>query len=267
MREIVSPDPTPEDISRGYEGTAIRVRGMVVFAAAFVLSAAAIHTVIWYLLVGFQDVTAAAHAERFPPPVLNLEPVGFPPPLLQPSPGHEKIDWEDEDRLRAEQVNSLRASGEFKDVPGRERGTLGGLPIAGQVLPPLRVSDKVVKDVGEFVRQSRTAPTTLPAGSGAAGNQPGPLPVLPSGTQPAAEPKAGEPKAGEPKAGEPKAGEPKAGEPKATQPSGPPSGSPAAPDEKKGPDEKKDQGEKKGEDVKKGDDGKKAGAEETGEKR
>ena len=185
MRDIVSPDPTPEDISRGYEGTAVKVRGMAYFTVAFVLVAAVIHTIVWYLLVAVQGMTATAHAERFPPPVLDLARVKFPTPNLQPSPDHEKIDWQDQDDLRTEQVRSLRASGAFKDVPARERGTTGALPISGLVLPPLRVTDDVAASVGVFVGQSRTAPTTLPTGTGAAGNQPGPNPVVPSTTQPA----------------------------------------------------------------------------------
>lgn len=184
MRDIVSPDPSPADIRRGYEGTVLKVRGMVVFTVLFVLFAAAVHTIIWYLLVGLQDMTARANAERFPPPVLELDRVKFPAPNLQPSPDHEKVDWQDQDELRTEHLQSLRASGAFKDVPSRERGTTGALPIAGrELLPPLRVRDDVAAAVGEIVGKSRTAPTTLPAASGAAGNQPGTTqPVTPSAT-------------------------------------------------------------------------------------
>lgn len=159
-----SHDPGPNDIARGYEGNDIRARAFLVFIVAFVVSAAVIHTIIWFVLLGTQEAAQAENAARFPPPLFSqttMDVVRRPPaPNLQPSPEHDRVAWRDMDDLRHEQEDSLTR---IKPEQGRgwERAYTDAVREPSQPLNQLRLPADAADAVAPRVSSSRSgAPAT-----------------------------------------------------------------------------------------------------------
>lgn len=194
MHKWHTPDPTPADIRRGYEGTEITVRSFVYFIVGFVLFAAVVHAVIYFLLGGMTTAQEAENNETFPPPVLATVYATPPDPRLQPSPGHARVPFADLNLMREEQKRSLENPEDPKyawepRAPYRE-GEHGehAQPEPSQPLNQLRMSPQLVEEIGKALSGgsgSPNSPTTLPVSGGASGTlTPQPEPGAPSRTAP-----------------------------------------------------------------------------------
>jgi hypothetical protein len=75
----------------GYQSEAAPVRGLLIFIILVVVTAVALHLLIWWLMKGYE-----AHDARAEPPLSVLrEDQTPPPPRLQPSVGHDTMDYQD----------------------------------------------------------------------------------------------------------------------------------------------------------------------------
>jgi len=87
---------SPEAMELGYQPEAAPVRGLLVFIVLVVVTAVIIHVLIWWLMKGIE-----AHNARLDTPLSVLrEDRTPPPPQLQPSVGHDALDYQDLATLR-----------------------------------------------------------------------------------------------------------------------------------------------------------------------
>lgn len=88
--------PSPEALELGYQPEAAPVRGLFIFIILVVVTAVILHVLIWWLMKGYE-----AHDVRLEPPLSVLsEDQTPPPPRLQPSVGHNSLDYQDLAALR-----------------------------------------------------------------------------------------------------------------------------------------------------------------------
>jgi hypothetical protein len=170
--------PSRADIARGHEANDVSVRGVIWFVVAFVVGAAVIHTIIWFLLLGTQQAARAENAARFPPPLFSQSTMAVvsrpPPPNLQPSREHPKVAWRDMDDLRHEQQESLVRPTEGA---GWEHAYTDAVREPSQPLNQLRLPPDAVDAVAPRIKSSRSdAPSSQPTtrrGEAAATTAPG----------------------------------------------------------------------------------------------
>lgn len=88
--------PSPEAMQRGYEPSAIRVRGLLIFVICFAATGALLHAAVWFyqeILLKHEraeDVARSAVPDQQPPP----------PPRLQPSMAHDSLPFQDLQDMR-----------------------------------------------------------------------------------------------------------------------------------------------------------------------
>ena len=81
----------PEAMELGYQPDAAPVRGLLVFLVLVVTSAVILHLLLWWLMKGLEAHNATMETPRS---VLREDPAP-PAPQLQPSVGHDTMDYQD----------------------------------------------------------------------------------------------------------------------------------------------------------------------------
>lgn len=122
-----------------YETSEVHVRTMLWFVAGFIVSMAVILTALWWIQ---KPLTPHNLGDSRPPraPVLEQP--------LQPSPGHETLDWQDLAAMRDRQQKQLESYGPIAGDPAHAH------------IPIDRAMDLLLNH-GEL-QQSWTLPTTPP---------------------------------------------------------------------------------------------------------
>ncbi len=87
---------SPEALAQGYMPEALRVRVLVILLIAFIVSAIALHALLWKLMLAFEARDRQADVPRSVL-VVNQQPR---PPNLQPSVGHDSLPYQDMESLR-----------------------------------------------------------------------------------------------------------------------------------------------------------------------
>lgn len=100
--------PPSREPAKHYETREVSVKGIVWFVAGFILTAAVLNLLLWWLM-GVLTAWQSA-AERPISPVADRNPT-FPDPQLQPSPGHLTVPWQDLAQLRSQEENTLHSYG------------------------------------------------------------------------------------------------------------------------------------------------------------
>ena len=162
-----APGVSEEAVRLGYEPHRLSVRGLVIFFVLFVFSAAVIHGLVWLLMEHFVNRDRGVDQPRsaFAAPE---NPAG---PRLQPSVGHDTLDYQDLDALRTHEDQVFQKLGWQVNVHTHE------------VAIPIQIVERVAREE----RTRAAAPAVPPTTTGRNTNSIVPKGIPKYDTQPDAE--------------------------------------------------------------------------------
>jgi hypothetical protein len=99
--------PPQQILRKGYEAADVSVRGLLWFVVIFLLTAAVLHTALWFLLKHYVSVPRVVDAPRSSVPSVTR----FIEPNLQPSPNHNALPREDLAQLRWDEAKRFEQLG------------------------------------------------------------------------------------------------------------------------------------------------------------
>lgn len=158
--------PTPDEIKQGYAPSTVRRSTYVKFLVWTLAGLAASYAISYGVLRGMDALEVQEQAGYRRSAARGLPERGG--PRLQPSPGHDTLDWEDMDRYSMDGARGLTAKKLWAgQAPMYKSGVAGKPQIADQAVAQTAAA------IRQWVAASAQSPTTKPGATGAAPNEGG----------------------------------------------------------------------------------------------
>jgi hypothetical protein len=140
MAQTDEQPPPPAIRQLGYEPSRINVKAMTLFVVCFLLTAAVLHTGLWFLEKHYAGLVREADVPQSLVPRTSL----FIEPHLQPTPEHDRLPEQDLAAMR-------QADREVFDQLGWQPGPAGGAAV---------IPEPIVSQLAARQAQRRAAPAT-----------------------------------------------------------------------------------------------------------
>jgi hypothetical protein len=155
---------SPEAVQLGYEPETLRARGLLLFLVLFLASMVLLQALLWWVMKEIQKHGVEPDAARSAV-TLNQQP---PAPNLQPSVGHDTLDYQDLQALKGEEDAMFAKLGWQVNPATHEIG----------------IPTDIIKAVADQERARASAPFVPPTTTGKDTNSTVPGPVPPYDKQP-----------------------------------------------------------------------------------
>jgi hypothetical protein len=139
------PGVSGESVRLGYEPERVGVRGLTIFLILFILSAAILHGLVWVLMKYYVDRDRAVDRPRSAFTSTQQPP---PAPNLQPSVGHDTLDYQDMEAMRQQEDRMFQKLGWQVD------------PRTHEVEIPVQIAQRVAEEALARAKAGPVPPTT-----------------------------------------------------------------------------------------------------------
>ena len=155
--------PTPDEIEQGYAPSTVRRSPFVKFGFWTFVGLAVSYAIGWGTLRGLELLEEREDQAMYRRSAARGE-QAFTGPRLQPSPGHDTIDWQDMDNLSVDYAKGLKATKLWEGDAPQYKSGYAGKP---------KISHQAVAQTAAAIRQwaAASAGTGQPATGGKANDQ------------------------------------------------------------------------------------------------